>query len=212
VPPPTIQPPLQERSRRTLEKIGRAVESLLATRSFDDIGVADIVRKAGCSTGSFYARFASKDDVLPYLYARYDADLGPRVAARLASIDLERLTLRETVVLVVDHTVDMYAERRNLLRAVALYARSHPGAIGTDIRRDRERVTDMPATLLAQFPGEIRHADTTEAARIGFFMIAAICREKILFGEAPHASATPLSNERLKTELSRLLHAYLTCP
>src|SRR3982751_3401491 len=108
-----VQPPLQDRSRRTLEKIGRAVEDLLATRSFDDISVADIARRARCSIGSFYARFASKDDLLPYLYERYDADLKPRIQARVAAIDWTSLSLRETVWLVVEHTVDMYVERRN---------------------------------------------------------------------------------------------------
>ena len=100
-----VQEPLQDRSRRTLEKIGRAVEELLATRSFDDISVGDIVRRARCSVGSFYARFASKDDLLPYLYERYDADLRPRILARAAPAQWEHLSFRETVALVVGHTV-----------------------------------------------------------------------------------------------------------
>src|SRR5215211_2258838 len=116
---PRVQPPLQDRSRRTLDSIGRAVEELLATRSFDDISVADIVRQARCSVGSFYARFTGKEDLLPYLYQRYDADLRPRMQARIASMPLQHLSFRETVGLVADQTVDMYLERRHLLRAVA---------------------------------------------------------------------------------------------
>jgi AcrR family transcriptional regulator len=211
-PRPVVQPPLQDRSRRTLDRIAGAVEELLATRAFDDIAVADIVRQARCSTSSFYARFASKDDVLPYLYARYDADLKPRMQARAASVDVASLGLREAAQLVVDNTVDMYAERRHLLRAVALYARTHPRAIGDDMRRARAGVTDVPATLLARFATEIAHDDPSDAARTGFFIVAAVAREKVLFGEAPHATDTPLSNDRLKRELGRMLFAYLTCP
>src|SRR6185436_3538904 len=102
-----VQEPLQDRSRRTLEKIGRAVEELLATRSFDEITVGDIVRRARCSVGSFYARFTGKDDLLPYLYERYDADLRPRLQSRMASTPWEHLSLRETVALVVGGTIDM---------------------------------------------------------------------------------------------------------
>lgn len=210
--PTAVQPPLQDRSRRTLDRIAAAVEALLATRAFDDVSVADIVAHARCSTSSFYARFRSKDDVLPYLYARYDADLRPRAEARVAATDLAALSLRESVQLVVDHTVDMYAERRHLLRAVALYARTHPRAIGDDVRDARRAVTDLPARILARFAAEIAHDDPAEAARTGFFMVAAVAREKVLFGEAPHAAATPLSNDRLKRELGRMLFAYLTCP
>jgi AcrR family transcriptional regulator len=207
-----VQEPVQDRSRRTLENIGRAVEELLATRSFDDISVGDIVRRARCSVGSFYARFASKDDLLPYLYERYDADLRPRTQARAAPAAWEHLSFRETVALVVGHTVDMYLERRHLLRAVALLARSKPTAVSPAIRSTRGAVTDIPAKILARFARDIRHDDPFDAARIGFFMVAAIAREKILFGEAPHAASTALGTDRLKRELTRMLFAYLTVP
>jgi AcrR family transcriptional regulator len=207
-----VQPPLQDRSRRTLEKIGRAVEDLLATRSFDDISVADIARRARCSIGSFYARFASKDDLLPYLYERYDADLKPRIQARAAAVDWSTLTLRDAVWLIVENTVDMYVERRNLLRAVALLVRTNPSAATPAMRGVRREATDLPAQALARFAGEIAHADPLDAARIGFFMVTAIAREKILFGEAPHASSTPLDADRLKRELARMLLAYLRAP
>ena len=209
--PPAVQPPLQDRSRRTLDKIARATEELLATRAFDDISVADICRRARCAVGSFYARFASKDDLLPYLYERYDADLRPRMAARAAAIPLERMSLREVAQAVANETVDLYAERRHLLRAVALFARASPRAIGADMRRARRGVTDVPARALARFADEIAHDDPLEASRIGFFIVAATARERVLFDEAPHAADTPLSLERLKRELGRALYAYLTC-
>jgi AcrR family transcriptional regulator len=202
--------PLQDRSRRTLEKIGAAVEALLADRSFDDISVHDIVRRARCSIGSFYARFTSKDDLLPYLYERYEADLRPRIQQRVASTQWENLSLRDTVSLVAKHTVDMYYERRHLLRAVALLARTRPGVVSPETRQARVGVTDVPAKALAKFATEIAHDDPLEAARIGFFMVAAVAREKILFGEAPHAAATNLGKDRLQHELARMLFGYLT--
>src|ERR1051325_1808678 len=135
--PARVQEPLQDRSRRTLEKIGQALEDLLALRSFDEISVHDIVRRARCSIGSFYARFNSKDDLLPYLYERYNADLRPRMVARMASTNLDELSFRQAVKLLVDGTVDMYLERRHLLRAVALLARTRPEVIGPEIRATR---------------------------------------------------------------------------
>ena len=205
-----VNAPLQDRSRRTLDKIVRAVEQLLEVRPFDEISVADIIRRARCSTGSFYARFPTKDAVLPYLYARYDADLRPRMAAKLASVDWASLSLRQTVELFVSGMVDMYLERRNLLRAAALFARANPEAIGDDIRQRRGAVLDMPARLFARFADEIAHDDAMEAARIGFFIVASAAREKLLF-DAPHGSSTRLTNAQLKTQLARTLYAYLTC-
>jgi hypothetical protein len=106
----------------------------------------------------------------------------------------------------------MYLERRHLLRAVALLARSKPTAVSPATRSSRGAVTDIPAIVLARFTRDIRHDDPLDAARIGFFMVAAIAREKILFGEAPHAASTALGTDRLKRELTRMLFAYLTVP
>jgi len=205
-----LKAPLQARSQRTLDKIVQAVEGLLEVRSFDEIAVADIIRRARCSTGSFYARFPTKDAVLPYLYARYDADLRPRVAAKLARVDWSRMTLRETVDLLVSGTVDMYVERRHLLRAVALFARAHPDALGEDIPRRRQGVHDMPARLISRFTSEITHPDAMDAARVGFFIVAAAARDKLLF-DAPHGTTTRLTTNQLKAHLARSLFAYLTC-
>jgi len=212
MPASDVRAPLQDRSRETLERILVAAEALLERRPFDEIGVAQIVRRARCSTGSFYARFASKDALLPLLYARYDAELRPRIQARAAQANWETLTLREAADLVAATTVDLYAERRHLLRAIALYARTHPDAIGPDVRATRGETTDLPARLLARYASEIAHPDPMAAARVGFFVIAAAAREKMLFGAAPHASDTPLTDDALKRELGRTLYAYLTCP
>ena len=47
--------PKQERSRQTCERILAATEQLLRDHLFEQISVADIVRTAKASVGSFYA-------------------------------------------------------------------------------------------------------------------------------------------------------------
>jgi hypothetical protein len=49
-----------------------------------------------------------------------------------------------------------------------------------------------------------------DAARIGFFIVAAAARDKILF-DAPHGTSTRLTNNQLKAHLARTFYAYLTC-
>jgi hypothetical protein len=41
-------------------------------------------------------------------------------------------------------------------------------------------------------------------------MVTAMCREKILFGDAPHASAVAVGEPRLRAELTRALVLFLT--
>jgi len=191
-----------------LERIVSAVEALLETSPFEAIGVDAIARRAKCSTGSFYARFPSKDALLPFLYARYDAELRPRVVARMARVDWTSLTPRDACDRIAGEMVDMYAGRRHLMRAVALFARTTPPDAG--VKQRREVLHDMPAALLAKIVSNRAPAGALARARTGLFIVAAAARDKILFGDAPHASATPMSNSHLKQELGRALYAYLT--
>ena len=69
------------------------------------------------------------------------------------------------------------------------------------MRASRTGTTDLPAKLLARFADDIAHPDPLQAARVGF-MIAAIAREKILFGEAPHAASTALTDGTGSSESS----------
>ena len=56
--------PVQQRSRETAERITAAALSLLERKSFAELKVTEIARKAGVSVGGFYARFPSKEALL----------------------------------------------------------------------------------------------------------------------------------------------------
>ena len=68
--PPPAKPrpaPLQGRSRLTAERFLAAALTLLETRTFEALSVADIAREAHRSVGAFYQRFGSKDEFLTVL-------------------------------------------------------------------------------------------------------------------------------------------------
>jgi AcrR family transcriptional regulator len=66
----TARPPKQHRSRQTLHRIARAALELIAQDGVEATTVGAIVRRAGSSVGSFYARFDGKSDLLTYLDER----------------------------------------------------------------------------------------------------------------------------------------------
>lgn len=69
-PPDGPRPPRQERSRRTLRNLERAALELVARDGAGAVTVAAVVSRARSSVGSFYARFAGKDDLFRHLEAR----------------------------------------------------------------------------------------------------------------------------------------------
>jgi AcrR family transcriptional regulator len=56
-----VRPAKQARSRATRDRLLETGRELLAQGAFEETHIADLVRKAGCSVGAFYQRFADKD-------------------------------------------------------------------------------------------------------------------------------------------------------
>lgn len=65
-----FRPPMQDRSRQTLDRIAQAALELMEENGVEGATVANIVDRAQASVGSFYARFPGKDDLIRFLRAR----------------------------------------------------------------------------------------------------------------------------------------------
>lgn len=59
----------------TRKKIYDCALELFLERSFDEVKVTDIVKKAGVSVGTFYYHFPSKDDIIDEGYRQFDGSL-----------------------------------------------------------------------------------------------------------------------------------------
>ncbi|MCH8804765.1 MAG: TetR/AcrR family transcriptional regulator [Planctomycetes bacterium] len=200
--------PQQTRSRQTLERILDGTEQLLRKKPFEEITVAEIVRAAGSSVGSFYARFGSKEGLLPLLYQRYDREVQRRVDRWFRRSDYSELSLAELVRRFVDTTVRSFRRRVWLVRAAALYVRSHPDVVTREMQERRTEMHKRIARMFEHRYGEIRHPDPARAVQMGMFFVGAACRDVIVIA-GPHARATKVSDEELKTELARMFLRYL---
>jgi AcrR family transcriptional regulator len=203
-----VSPPQQARSRATFDRILDTLEELLRTRRFEDITVRELVARSGTSTGSFYARFPTKETLLPALYDRYDADVHRR-ARELGGRPNEQATLEEHVAAVMRRVVDRMFDRRWLTRAVALHARLHPEMIPPEQRSRRLELHARWRGELLRHRHRMSHSDPESAVAFGLFMTVTALREKIVFADAPHASSFELSRERLAAEATQALLAYL---
>jgi AcrR family transcriptional regulator len=202
-------PPAQQRSRETMDRFAQAAEELLKDRPFEAISIQDIARHAGRPVGSFYARFGSKEALIPFLYERYHESLHAVFSSRLERVDWERLDLAGTVASLVDFLLGIYDERRWLIRALVLFARTRPEALPADVVRRRTQLYDLPVAILMRHRAGIRHDDPEEAIRFGIFLVSSVAREKLLFAETPHARVTPMSRRAMRDELVHVLHSYL---
>jgi len=207
--PLPLRPPRQDRSRRTLERILDVTEALLEEQRFEAIPVARIVREAGTSVGAFYARFRDKDALLPALYQRYDRWIRERAAGIEAARPWEGMSFAGTVTWLVKEIAQVFLARRNLMRAMVLHTRLRPDKVDDETKARRAQQMAFLKRVLLDHRESIHHPDPERAVDLAIYMAAALCREWLLFSDAPHASTTGGDTVEVEREIARQKLGYL---
>ena len=193
----TLKPASQRRSQRTLRRIVDAFAAALDEQCFEEVTVADVCRRAGCSVGTFYGRVASKDDLLTHLCEQTYEELDVRIreltedAGDDGGLEV-RLRAQSRAL------VSLHEERRGVIRAVVVHARR-----GADFAAATRAFNDR---LVAAFAGswqahleEMGHPEPTLATERAAIMAAAFLREAVVFGHLwpgmEGAGATTLADE-----------------
>ena len=194
-----LTPPKQPRSRRTLERIVRASLEILESGGVEALTVQAVVKRAGSSVGSFYARFGGKEDLLEYLGERVWREAADRWDEALAARDWGKLTLGELLEGSVRLLADAGRSRAAYLRALERAPATGDGAY----RSFQGHVLQGVASLLLARDREIQHAEPGVAVQLGL-------RAALGVLDAPDLpQGEPLSAERRTEEAVRILRAYL---
>lgn len=207
-----LRPPKQRRSRQTLQKFLDATRELLEEKSFDDISVAEITRKAGASVGAFYARFDDKDGLLEYLNGLFDAEITGDVRRTLDSRNWDDAPLEAVAAELFQVLVRSHRHHRGTLRALVLRTLGSGG--GPD------GPSDMPEALSPAKPlvdeilrrrSLINHPSPDVAVHLGLSMAASAVRERVLYPElgADTRPRTPVTDAVFVEELTRVFLAFL---
>lgn len=194
--------PQQARSRRTLNALVAAAEDLLRERALGEISIAEICSAANVTTGAFYARFVSKDALMPFIYERYQDWLANAAPRRFSTIEWDKLDFEQAGEHVARILMRFYEERPWFLRAVALFARTRgvpPDAAG------KQEI--LLAEIARAFEPHLQ-GDASDAIRFASFALITAAREAILFDRAPVATAT-LRGAVLARDLGLLVTGYL---
>ncbi|MBX7248361.1 MAG: TetR/AcrR family transcriptional regulator [Caulobacteraceae bacterium] len=188
---PRASPPLQARSRRTLERLFEAAERVFVRDGFAGATVAGIVAEAGVSVGAFYGRFPDK---AAFLEAFFDQSFERGRAA----IDADALaaasdgTAAGRVRAYVGQRVAHYRDRRAVLQAVQAWLAGGGGG-GAYARRRGDLADHAAATLLTLVGPDLARAGCApdEARRrtaFAVWLIAVGANDAALRGDARNGS------------------------
>jgi AcrR family transcriptional regulator len=200
--------PKQARAERTLHRLLDAAESLIEERGASDVSVPEIARRARSSIGGFYARFRDKNELLRALEERFFAEQRARVEA-LTQLDAwAGASLPQIVPGCMCELVQVFRERRELIRAFVGRAVSDVEFRGAAIAFERE-VADRVGAMLLAIPGAVRHPRPQQAMSIGIAIVFGSMIATVLFGDPRHDFAR-LSDDEVAEELSRNFLGYLS--
>lgn len=202
-------PALQERSQATTEHLLEAAEELLAEGGADAATLRAIADRAGVSLGIVYRRFPDKDAILRSVYARFFSSIAGTNERSLESPRFQCASLAEVARVVVTGIAEGYRRHAPLLRALLLYARSHPSP------EFRQRAAELNARTFAvlrrifdPFRGEITHPDPEIALLFAISSAASVLQVRILFNDTAPEPTLPFAV--LVDEATRLVVSYLT--
>ncbi len=189
-----------------------ATESLLGSRDLHEITIAEIVEKAGTSVGAFYKRFATKDDLAPYLLQRYYDDA---IEATAIFDDADRwidVPLEQRVRGILKAAVSVAHEKRGILRAIFLRQNLLPAAVVGRERKRAAQLMDRMRDFLLMSRDEITHPDPRTATRLAVFFAVNTVRDHVLFRESTGIRALGMREKPLVEELTRAVMGYLGAP
>lgn len=196
----SLNPPKQSRSRRTLERIVTASLELLEERGPTGLTVQAVVERSHSSVGSFYARFAGKEDLVEYLRERVWHDALGRWEEALAARPWADLELGQ----IAEGAAGVLAEAWRS-RSAALQLLDQAGAApGDGYLGFRRQLLRGLENLLLEHRDEIDRPDPELAVRLGLTAIAGI-----LEAEGSGADES-LFRDLLVRECRDLLVSYLT--
>jgi len=193
-------PPKQLRSRRTLERIVQASAQILEEEGPEGLTVQAVVDRAGSSVGSFYARFAGKEELLAYLGERIWREAAGRWDEAMASREMGGLALADVVEGAVRLLGEAVRSRASYHRAL----RRAQGAGGDAYAAFQEHVLEGIEGLLLGRMEDITHPDPEIGVRLGLRAVLALLEE----GGAGERQE-PISWERRQEEAVSLLVGYL---
>ncbi len=200
-----VRPAVQARSRQTRDRLLRAGLALIEERGLDDIAVADIARRAGCSVGVFYERFRNKDGFFAAMLDVVVTETRRDFEALAAAAPPEAPDIRDALRPYMAFTVAFFRTRPGLLRAALRRSMDEP-EVWTPLRQLALDIRARFIALLGRRPDLAARGDLEHSIAVILQIVFGALINTIATGARPLAIDDPAMVE----ELTTLLVVYLT--
>jgi AcrR family transcriptional regulator len=203
-----VRPPKQTRSKETLDRIAQAALELMEEGGVEAATVGAIVARARSSIGSFYARFAGKDDLILFLQNQVWTDAQARWDVSLAEQDWDSLSLESVVEGVVALLFRSFRADFHQRRVLGRERREDSRG-PRKVFQFHQHILATVTPLLLAHKSQILHPDPEWAIRLGYRFAVGGIREILEMEETAGVVDGAASAESLIPEVARAWLAYL---
>jgi AcrR family transcriptional regulator len=207
---PGLRPPLQNRSRKSLERILIAGKELLEEKGWEGFTVQEVSRRAKVSIGSIYARAPSKEALIVAVYDRALIDIAADNARLSDDSRWDGLELRDLIIEAVREVIEVALRHQKIL---TVFMNRSP--VDPVIRaRASDQIRAVAARweeLMLRHSAAVTHPNPELAIEIAFRMVFATMSRRVQFGP-DFAAYQTVSDEQLTDEVGRAVAAYLLEP
>jgi len=205
--PFAVQPPQQQRSRASFERVLAAGAALLEEEGYDGFTLASVSSRAKVSIGSIYARVKSKDDLFYVIQDRFMTGSEGVPAFATAPESYAELATEELIVQIVHDVGTTFQTNPRLLRVFM-----HRGIVDRVVaERSSRSVSGFAAAfeaLLLTRRDEIVQAEPELAVDVAFRIAWGTLARQIMYWPT-FESERRIEWDRLVDELGTVLVAYL---
>src|SRR3954452_815117 len=209
--PQALRPPLQNRSRQSLERVLEAGQKLLEEEGWEGFTVQEVSRRAKVSIGSIYARAPSKEALILAVYDRAVEEIGQANEAALKPQEhWDALDGRQ---LILGATREMAQQMLDFERILRVFMNRAPvdATIRSRAAVQIRRLASRWEELLLSRKGEFTHPQPDLAIEVAFRMVFATMSRRVSFGPQ-FAAYREVSDDDLINEAGRAVAAYLLEP
>src|SRR3981081_3079448 len=205
-------PTFQDRGRQTLQRLLDAAERTLESDGLEGATVPAIAARAGMSVGNVY-KVSLDEDALPQ--AVYEGFFPESFAANEFALDpakWEGAPTAELLSTLVTGMIEGYRVRRSLVRALLLYAQTHPDpAFRSHSEQVRLQSLGLFERLLRDRRADIGHPHPERAIRFVVMLIGHALETAVLSEAGGGLSSGDFLSHPAETssELCRILFGYL---
>jgi AcrR family transcriptional regulator len=197
------KPALQQRSRRSLDRLVRAASRVLSRDGFDSVTISSVAREAGVSVGGIYRRFKSKQALMLAIHDWLVSDIEVAVREQLADIT----DLRGAVRAFVDVIANRLSSNEELSKMV--FRMNQPSdEQWSQARKAIQGTYHIFRETVLVHQAELAHSNVEVAIAVGFHLVYASVMGRIGKPDVPPFSHVPWPV--LRQELAVVVFSYLT--